>query len=143
MGLGEIHGDNRFRLLQNIQTATRLRHITIDTLTVGNRPPGGDLGGHQMGRNSIMMRAVIGTVAVLAGFAVLEESVDASTGLAGSCKAAQAYALLPVGEQLAVRAAPTPEAAVVGMIVPREMVQDLSSATVTMISSEGGWARIA
>ena len=48
-----------------------------------------------------MMRAVIGTVAVLAGFAVLEDSVDASTGLAGSCKAAQAYALLPAGEQLA------------------------------------------
>ena len=40
-----------------------------------------------------MMRAVIGTVAVLAGFAVLEDSVDASTGLGGSCKAAQAYAL--------------------------------------------------
>jgi hypothetical protein len=89
-----------------------------------------------------MMRAVIGTVAVLAGFAVLEESVDASTGLAGSCKAAQAYALLPVGEALAVRAAPTPEGAVVGMIVPHEMVQDLSSASVTMISSQGGWAHI-
>lgn len=89
-----------------------------------------------------MMRAVIGTVAVLAGFAVLEDSVDASTGLAGSCKAAQAYALMPVGEQLAVRAAPTPEGAVVGMIVPGEMVQDLSTATVTMISSQAGWARI-
>jgi hypothetical protein len=95
-----------------------------------------------MGRNSNMMRAVIGTVAVLAGFAVLEDSVDASTGLAGSCKAAQAYALLPAGEQLAVRAAPTPEAAVVGMIVPREMVKDLSATTVTMITSQGGWARI-
>jgi len=89
-----------------------------------------------------MMRAVIGTVAVLAGFAVLEDSVDASTGLAGSCKVAQAYALLPAGEQLAVRATPTPEGAVVGMIVPREMVQDLSTTTVTMISSQGGWARI-
>ena len=89
-----------------------------------------------------MMRAVIGTVAVLAGFAVLEDSVDASTGLAGSCKASQAYALLPVGESLAVRSAPTPEGQVVGMIVPREMVQDLASTTVTMISSQGGWARI-
>jgi hypothetical protein len=89
-----------------------------------------------------MMRAVIGTVAVLAGFAVLEDSVDASTGLAGSCKAAQAYALLPPGEQLAVRATPTPEGAVVGMIVPREMAKDLSTTTVTMISSQGGWARI-
>lgn len=91
-----------------------------------------------------MMRAIIGTVAVLAGFAVLEDSVDASTGLAGSCKAAQAYALLPAGEQLAVRAEPTPEGAVVGMIVPREMAmaQDLSATTVTMISSQAGWARI-
>ena len=89
-----------------------------------------------------MMRAVIGTVAVLAGFAVLEDSVDASTGLAGSCKVAQAYALMPAGEQLAVRATPTPEGAVVGMIVPREMAQDLSTTTVTMISSQGGWARI-
>jgi hypothetical protein len=91
-----------------------------------------------------MMRAVIGTVAVLAGFAVLEDSVDASTGLAGSCKAAQAYALLPAGEQLAVRAAPTPDGAVVGMIVPREMAtaQDLSATTVTMVSSQAGWARI-
>ena len=41
-----------------------------------------------------MMRAIIGTVAVLAGFGVVEQSVDASTGLAGSCKATQAYALL-------------------------------------------------
>jgi len=89
-----------------------------------------------------MMRAIIGTVAVLAGFAVLEDSVDASTGLAGSCKAAQAYALLPAGESLAVRATPTPEGAVVGMIVPREMAQDLSSSVVTMISSQSGWARI-
>ena len=90
-----------------------------------------------------MMRAIIGTVAVLAGFAVLEDSVDASTGLAGSCKAAQAYALLPAGEQLAVRATPKPEGAVVGMIVPREMVQDPSATVVTMIGSQGGWARIA
>jgi hypothetical protein len=89
-----------------------------------------------------MMRAIIGTVAVLAGFAVLEDSVDASTGLAGSCKAAQAYALLPAGESLAVRAAPTPEGVVVGTIVPREMVQDVASTVVTMIGSQGGWARI-
>ncbi len=31
MGFGEIHGDNRECLLQNIQTATRLRHTMIDT----------------------------------------------------------------------------------------------------------------
>jgi hypothetical protein len=32
-----------------------------------------------------MLRALIGTVAVLAGFAVVECSIDAGTGLAGAC----------------------------------------------------------
>ena len=45
-----------------------------------------------------MIRAIVGTVAVLAGFAVLERSVDASTGQAGSCTPTEAYALLPRGE---------------------------------------------
>jgi hypothetical protein len=85
-----------------------------------------------------MMRAIVGTVAVLAGFAVLEQSVDASTGLAGSCKAAQAYTLLPAGEPLQVRAIPTPDGAVVGTLTPREA----SASLVTMISSQSGWARI-
>ena len=44
-----------------------------------------------------MLRAMIGTVAVLAGFAVLERSVDASTGQAGSCTTTEASALLPRG----------------------------------------------
>ncbi len=47
-----------------------------------------------------MLRAIIGTVAVLAGFGVLERSVDASTGYAGSCTATQAYALLQRGEMV-------------------------------------------
>ena len=55
------------------------------------------------------IRAIIGTVAVLAGLAVLERSVDASTGQAGTCKPTQAYALLHRGETIVVRAQPTPE----------------------------------
>ena len=85
------------------------------------------------------IRAIIGTVAVLAGFAVLERSVDASTGQAGSCKPTQAYATLHPGDRIVVRAQPTPEAAVLGMIsADTEMI-----ATVTMNSSMSGWARIA
>ena len=68
-----------------------------------------------------MIRAVIGTVAVLAGFAVVERSSDASTGQAGSCKITQAYALLHPGEQVPVRAQPTPEAPVVGALATQNM----------------------
>ena len=48
-----------------------------------------------------------------AGFGVLEHSVDASTGLAGSCKASQAYALLQPGQPVPVRTGPSPEATVI------------------------------
>lgn len=89
------------------------------------------------------IRAIIGTVAVLAGLAVLERSVDASTGQAGSCKAAQAYALLHRGETIQVRAQPTPEAPVVGVLQARDMTVDLKGAVVTILSSQSGWARIA
>lgn len=58
-----------------------------------------------------MLRAIIGTVAVLAGFGVLERTVDASTGYAGSCISTQAYALLQRGGMVSVRAEPTPQAA--------------------------------
>ena len=85
------------------------------------------------------IRAIIGTVAVLAGFAVLERSVDASTGQAGSCKATQAYATLHPGERIVVRAQPTPEAAILGMI----SADHETNAIVTMNSSMSGWARIA
>ena len=96
-----------------------------------------------------MIRAIIGTVAVLAGFAVLENSVDASTGLAGSCKATQAYALLHPGEQLPVRALPTPVGKVVGALATQNMTTDLSptgelaASVVTVVGSQSGWARIA
>ena len=90
-----------------------------------------------------MIRAIIGTVAVLAGFAVLENSVDASTGLAGSCKATQAYALLRPGEQLPVRAVPTPEGKVVGALATTNVTKDLSASVLTIVGSQSGWARIA
>lgn len=89
-----------------------------------------------------MMRAIIGTVSVLAGFAVLEQSVDASTGLAGSCKATQVYAL-PTNEALAVRATPTPEGTVIGTLASRDPGHKVSSSVVMITGSQSGWARIA
>ena len=89
------------------------------------------------------IRAIIGTVAVLAGFAVLERSVDASTGQAGSCKATQAFATLHPGDRIVVRAQPTPEAEVLGVISGPNKSADLTTAVVTMNSSMSGWARIA
>jgi hypothetical protein len=90
-----------------------------------------------------MLRAVIGTVSVLAGLVVLEQSVDASTGLAGSCKAAHAYALLQPGQPLPVRATPTPEGTVIGALATRNMTAEVSTSSVTVIGSQSGWARIA
>ncbi len=90
-----------------------------------------------------MMRAIIGTVAVLAGFAVVENSVDASTGMVGSCKPTQAYALLHPGEQLPIRALPTPEGKVVGALATQNMTADLEASLVTVVGSQSGWARIA
>jgi hypothetical protein len=89
------------------------------------------------------IRAIIGTVAVLAGFVVLEHSVDASTGQAGSCKATQAYTLLHPGDRIVVRAQPTPEAAIVGMISAEAGATAAATAVVTMTASQSGWARIA
>ena len=90
-----------------------------------------------------MIRAIIGTVSVLTGFAVVEHSVDASTGLAGSCKATQAYALLQPGQPLQVRATPTPEGVVIGSIATRDMSREVSTSSVSLVGSQAGWARIA
>src|SRR5476651_1068441 len=90
-----------------------------------------------------MIRAIISTVAVLAGFAVVERSSDASTGLAGSCKITQASMRLHPGEQVPVRSQPTPEGAVVGALATQDMSGDLVTATVTLTGSQNGWARIA
>ena len=91
-----------------------------------------------------MIRAIIGTVAVLAGFAVLERSVDASTGLAGTCKPTQANATLHRGEAVPVRTEPAPEAEVIGVLARRGNARaDLSKSLVTITASQGGWARIA
>ena len=88
------------------------------------------------------IRAIIGAIAVLAGYAVLEQSVDASTGQAGSCKSVQAYALLHRGESLAVRAQPTPEAPVVGTLSAHDAGPELQASVVVLNSSQSGWARI-
>jgi hypothetical protein len=91
-----------------------------------------------------MIRAIIGTVAVLAGFAVLERSVDASTGQAGSCTPTQAYAPLQRGEAIAVRTEPTPQAAVIGTLsAHRGGDAGLARTVVTITGSQSGWARIA
>jgi hypothetical protein len=93
----------------------------------------------KMWEGSTMIRAVISTVAVLAGFAVVENSVDASTGqIAGSCKPTEAYAVLQPGETLLVRALPTPEASVLGTLA----ATDKSAPVVTVVGSQSGWARI-
>ena len=94
-----------------------------------------------------MLRAIIGTVAVLAGFGVLERSVDASTGHAGSCTATQAYALIQRGETLPVRAEPTLHAALIGALsggaARSELGGELARSQVTIMGSQSGWARIA
>ncbi len=87
-----------------------------------------------------MIRAIIGTIAVLAGFVVVETSSDASTGLAGSCKATQVYAL-PAEEPMQVRAAPTHEGAVIGTLATAG--KDVELSVVTLTGSKKGWARIA
>ena len=90
-----------------------------------------------------MLRAIIGTAAVLAGFGVLERSVDASTGHAGSCTATQAYALIQRGETVPVRAEPTQQSAVIGTLSGRAANGELARSQVTIMGSQSGWARIA
>ncbi|HYD04557.1 MAG TPA: hypothetical protein VEC60_02480 [Reyranella sp.] len=90
-----------------------------------------------------MLRVIIGTVAVLAGFAVVEQSVDASTGVGGSCKVGQAYALLQPGRPLEVRATPGPDGTVIGTIASADMSREVSTSGVSLIGSQAGWARIA
>jgi hypothetical protein len=95
-----------------------------------------------MWEGTMMIRAIIGTIAVLAGFTVVEHSVDASTGYAGSCHASQAYALLHPGEAIFVRAQPSPEGEVVGTLASAHR-NGLVASAVTLDSSQSGWARIA
>ena len=97
-----------------------------------------------------MVRAVIGTIAVLAAFGVIEKSVDASTGDMGTCKSTQACALMQPGEGLTVRAEPSPNAEIIGNLSVLGEHNDKSgdkggllSATVTMTASQSGWVRIA
>jgi hypothetical protein len=90
-----------------------------------------------------MLRAIIGTAAVLAGFGVLERSVDASTGPAGSCAPTQAYVLLQRGDAVPVRLEPTPQAAVIGTLTGSRSAGELARTEVTVTGSQSGWARIA
>jgi hypothetical protein len=90
-----------------------------------------------------MIRAIIGTVAVLAGFAVIETSSDAGTSLESSCKVTQVYALLQPGEQVPVRAEPSPGGAVVGALATQDMSKGVVPSIVTLTGSKKGWARIA
>ena len=90
-----------------------------------------------------MLRAFVGTVAVVAGFGVIERSVDAGTGSAGSCMATQAYALLERGERVSVRAEPTPLAPVIGTLSGRGAEGELAASALTIMGSQSGWVRIA
>jgi hypothetical protein len=82
-----------------------------------------------------MIRVVIGTVAVLAGFAVVERSVDASTGQVGTCTPAEVHALPPPGDTVAVRSGPTMNSPVIGALRSR--------AAASLSGGQGGWAHIA
>lgn len=82
-----------------------------------------------------MIRVIIGTVAVLAGFAVVERSVDASTGQVGSCLPTEVYALPPPGDTVAVRSGPTMNSPVIGVLRGR--------AVASLSGGQGGWAHIA
>jgi hypothetical protein len=90
-----------------------------------------------------MFRGVIGTVAILAAFVVIEQSVDASTGDLGACKAVQAYAQMQPGEGFAVRAEPSPEAMVIGNLSVLGDESKPMTTVVTMTASQSGWVRIA
>ena len=90
-----------------------------------------------------MLRAFIGTLAVLAGFGVLERtSVDASTGHAATCTATEAYALLQPGEAVPVRLEPSHQGATIGTLSDRSG-RALDRTQVTVTGSRSGWARIA
>ncbi|WP_421997106.1 hypothetical protein [Reyranella sp.] len=85
-----------------------------------------------------MLRAIIGTVAVLAGFSVVQHAVEAG-GDADFCGLSASLALLP-GEGVVVRDRPAPEAAALGSIAagPAEAARPV----VTVTGRHGGWARL-
>lgn len=58
-----------------------------------------------------MIRVIIGTVAVLAGFTVVERSVKATWGPAGSCPPFQAHAAPNRGEMVSLRIEPMADGA--------------------------------
>jgi hypothetical protein len=82
-----------------------------------------------------MIRAMIGTLAVLAGFAVVERSVDASTGPPGSCGPTPVHTLLSPGDSVTVRSAPTPLSPAIGAM--------RGDTGVVLSGGQAGWAHIA
>ena len=82
-----------------------------------------------------MIRVIIGTVAVLAGFAVVERSVDASTGQVGSCTPIDVHSLLPPGDSLVVRSGPTLASPAIGAL--------RGAAAVILSGGQSGWAHVA
>jgi hypothetical protein len=89
-----------------------------------------------------MIRAMIGTVAVLAGYAVVERSVDASTGQGDACTPTDSYTWLQPGEFVPLRAEPAMGAPVVGRVQARVSGTDGARTIVRLSGSQGGWARI-
>ncbi len=81
-----------------------------------------------------MIRAMIGTLAVLAGFAVVERSVDARTGPAGSCTPTDVHALLLPGDSLVVRSGPTLASPAIGAL--------RGGAAVILSGGQSGWAHV-
>lgn len=81
-----------------------------------------------------MIRAMIGTLAVLAGFAVVERSVDARTGPAGSCTPTDVHSLLPSGDTLALRSGPT--------LLSPEIGALRGDAALILSGGQSGWAHI-
>ncbi len=82
-----------------------------------------------------MIRVIIGTIAVLAGFAVVERSVDARTGQPGSCASIVVHALSPPQDSVTVRSGPTMNSSTTGAL--------RGGTAVSLSAARGGWAHIA
>src|SRR5260370_8945539 len=130
-------GNNSYKRCHDSAPTRLLKPARVKGSAAGEWPP-------ILWEGITMIRAIVGTVAVLAGFAVLERSVDASTGQAGSCTPTEAYALLLRGEAVPVRTDPTPQAAVIGTLSGRRGgTTNPARAAVTITGSPNGLARIA
>ncbi len=80
MLLGEVHGTECSPQRKTILTKPAATPLHCEPRKTGWGRAGRRGGGGRLWEGLSMIRAMIGTVAVLAGFAVVERSVDASTG---------------------------------------------------------------